>query len=133
MTLQDKLATLPTAAGVYLFKDAQGNVIYVGKARVLRDRVRQYFQAGRASDPLRDALAAIERVLASEVLNLVGLHAHIGSQIFELEPYTLAIRAIGELAGDWCRLVNVGGGLGVAAICSGGGQGDAIVIEVPGS
>ena len=65
---------------------------------------------------LEDGLAAraIERVLASDVLELVGLHAHIGSQIFELEPYTLAIRALGELAGDWCRVVNVGGGLGVA-------------------
>ena len=65
---------------------------------------------------IEDGLAAraIERVLASDVLNLVGLHAHIGSQIFELEPYTLAIRALGELAGDWCRLVNVGGGLGIA-------------------
>ena len=65
---------------------------------------------------LADGLAAraIERVLASDKLELVGLHAHIGSQIFELEPYTLAIRALGELAGDWCRVVNVGGGLGVA-------------------
>jgi diaminopimelate decarboxylase len=65
---------------------------------------------------IEDGLAAraIERVLASDVLSLVGLHAHIGSQIFELESYTLAIRAIGELAGDWCRLVNVGGGLGIA-------------------
>jgi diaminopimelate decarboxylase len=65
---------------------------------------------------LEDGLAAraIERVLASEKLELVGLHAHIGSQIFELEPYTLAIRALGELAGDWCKVVNVGGGLGVA-------------------
>jgi diaminopimelate decarboxylase len=65
---------------------------------------------------LADGLAAeaIERVLASDVLELVGLHAHIGSQIFELEPYRLVIRAIGELAGDWCRLVNVGGGLGIA-------------------
>jgi diaminopimelate decarboxylase len=65
---------------------------------------------------LEDRLAAraIERVLESEKLNLVGLHAHIGSQIFELEPYTLAIRALGELAGDWCRLLNVGGGLGIA-------------------
>ncbi len=65
---------------------------------------------------LEDGLAAsaIERVLASAVLNLVGLHAHIGSQIFELEPYSLAIRALGELAGDWCRVVNVGGGLGIA-------------------
>jgi diaminopimelate decarboxylase len=65
---------------------------------------------------LEDGLAAqaIERVLGSDVLNLVGLHAHIGSQIFELEPYKLAIRALGELAGDWCRIVNVGGGLGIA-------------------
>jgi len=65
---------------------------------------------------LEDGLAAraVERVLASEKLELVGLHAHIGSQIFELEPYTLAIEALGELAGEWCRVVNVGGGLGVA-------------------
>jgi diaminopimelate decarboxylase len=65
---------------------------------------------------LEDGLAAraIERVLASDVLELVGLHAHIGSQIFELEPYRLAIRAIGELAGEWCHVVNVGGGLGIA-------------------
>jgi diaminopimelate decarboxylase len=65
---------------------------------------------------LEDGLAAraIERVLASDALELVGLHAHIGSQIFELEPYRLAIGAIGELAGEWCRVVNVGGGLGIA-------------------
>ncbi len=65
---------------------------------------------------LADGLAAraIERVLDSDVLDLVGLHAHIGSQIFELEPYTLAIRALGEIAGEWCRVVDVGGGLGVA-------------------
>jgi diaminopimelate decarboxylase len=65
---------------------------------------------------LEDGLAAqaVERVLASDKLKLVGLHAHIGSQIFELEPYKLAIEALGELAGDWCRVVNVGGGLGVA-------------------
>jgi diaminopimelate decarboxylase len=65
---------------------------------------------------LEDGLAAraVERVRASDKLELVGLHAHIGSQIFELEPYTLAIQALGELAGDWCQVVNVGGGLGVA-------------------
>ncbi len=65
---------------------------------------------------LEDGLAAraVERVLASNKLELVGLHAHIGSQIFELEPYTLAIRALGHLAGEWCKVVNVGGGLGVA-------------------
>ncbi len=66
-----------------------------------------------AGDPT-GAARAIERVLASDVLDLVGLHAHIGSQIFELEPYRLAIAALGELAGDWCKVVDVGGGLGVA-------------------
>jgi diaminopimelate decarboxylase len=60
------------------------------------------------------AVAAIERVLAAGKLELVGLHAHIGSQIFELEPYRLAIAALGDLAGDWCKVVDVGGGLGVA-------------------
>jgi diaminopimelate decarboxylase len=65
---------------------------------------------------IADGLAAraIERVLASDQLDLVGLHAHIGSQIFELEPYRLAIAALGDLAGDWCKVVDVGGGLGVA-------------------
>jgi diaminopimelate decarboxylase len=66
-----------------------------------------------AGDP-GGAARAIERVLASDKLELVGLHAHIGSQIFELEPYRLAIEALGELAGDWCKVVDVGGGLGVA-------------------
>lgn len=86
----------------------------------IKPSTHTYVQTGQLDSKfgfgLEDGLAAraIERVLASDVLNLTGLHAHIGSQIFELEPYTLAIRAIGELAGDWCKVVNVGGGLGIA-------------------
>ncbi len=86
----------------------------------IKPSTHDYVQTGQLDSKfgfgLEDGLAAraIERVLASDVLDLVGLHAHIGSQIFELEPYKLAIRALGELAGDWCRLVNVGGGLGIA-------------------
>jgi diaminopimelate decarboxylase len=86
----------------------------------IKPSTHDYVQTGQLDSKfgfgLEDGLAAraIERVLASGVLNLVGLHAHIGSQIFELEPYTLAIRALGELAGDWCKVVNVGGGLGIA-------------------
>ena len=41
-----KLEQLPTSPGVYLFKNAGGTIIYVGKARVLKTRVRSYFQAG---------------------------------------------------------------------------------------
>jgi diaminopimelate decarboxylase len=86
----------------------------------IKPSTHDYVQTGQLDSKfgfgLEDGLAAsaIERVLASDVLNLTGLHAHIGSQIFELEPYTLAIRAIGELSGEWCRIVNVGGGLGIA-------------------
>ena len=45
--LQEKLKTLPDAPGVYLMRDVRGKIIYVGKARVLKNRVRQYFQAGK--------------------------------------------------------------------------------------
>jgi diaminopimelate decarboxylase len=65
---------------------------------------------------LRDGRAsrAIEAVRGSDVLRLVGLHAHIGSQIFELEPYVQAIEALAELAESPLEILNVGGGLGIA-------------------
>lgn len=44
--LTDKLDALPARPGVYLLKDRQGKVIYVGKARSLRSRVRTYFRGG---------------------------------------------------------------------------------------
>ena len=43
--VQDALETIPSSPGVYIFKDLQANVIYVGKAKNLRPRVRSYFQA----------------------------------------------------------------------------------------
>lgn len=53
--LLQKLKTLPAAPGVYFHKDAQGEVIYVGKAAVLKNRVRQYFHHTR-KDPKTEAL-----------------------------------------------------------------------------
>lgn len=50
MTLEEKLKNLPTAPGVYLHKDEGGKIIYVGKAKNLRNRVRSYFQSGRGHD-----------------------------------------------------------------------------------
>src|SRR5215813_6181599 len=46
LTLEAKLAILPTSPGVYLFKSVDGEVIYVGKAKSLRARVRQYARGG---------------------------------------------------------------------------------------
>src|SRR6185437_1928947 len=51
MELREKVAQLPLAPGVYLYKDIGGKVIYVGKANILRHRVRSYF----ADDKLADA------------------------------------------------------------------------------
>ena len=42
----ERLESLPTEPGVYLFKSERGRVLYVGKAQNLRARVRSYFQAG---------------------------------------------------------------------------------------
>jgi excinuclease ABC subunit C len=42
--LEDRLKTLPAKPGVYLFRDKQGDVLYIGKAKSLRPRVRSYFQ-----------------------------------------------------------------------------------------
>lgn len=56
--LQEKLKDLPKEPGVYFHKDAKGQIIYVGKAAVLRNRVRQYFQKSRARDPKTEALVA---------------------------------------------------------------------------
>src|SRR6056297_3085019 len=42
--LREKIATLPTCPGVYFFKDANGVMLYIGKANNLRSRVSSYFQ-----------------------------------------------------------------------------------------
>jgi diaminopimelate decarboxylase len=59
-----------------------------------------------------DARLAIARLEDAPHLDLVGLHFHIGSQLFELEPFRAAVRTIASL-GDF-PVYNVGGGLGVA-------------------
>ncbi len=50
MDLAQKIRTIPADPGVYLYKNAEGEVIYVGKAKNLRSRVSSYFHEGRAED-----------------------------------------------------------------------------------
>jgi diaminopimelate decarboxylase len=93
----------------------------------IKPSTHDYVQTGQLDSKfgfgLADGLAeqAVERVRESDHLELVGLHAHIGSQIFELEPYVKAI----EVIADFCdavslepELLNVGGGLGIAYLDS---------------
>ncbi|HEY2013477.1 MAG TPA: excinuclease ABC subunit UvrC [Bryobacteraceae bacterium] len=50
MELREKVGQLPLSPGVYLYKDAGGRVIYVGKAKILRHRVRSYFSDDKLAD-----------------------------------------------------------------------------------
>ncbi len=52
----EKLATVPAEPGVYQFRNAAGEVIYVGKAKSLRQRVRSYFLEARAAEAKTDTL-----------------------------------------------------------------------------
>jgi diaminopimelate decarboxylase len=89
----------------------------------IKPSTHSYIQTGQLDSKfgfgLEDGLAAeaVRRVQASERLELVGIHAHIGSQIFELEPYAKTIQLLADFvdaSGFECRLLNVGGGLGIA-------------------
>ncbi len=51
VTIEEKLKMLPRSAGIYIHKNGAGKIIYVGKAKNLRNRVRSYFQSSRNHDP----------------------------------------------------------------------------------
>jgi excinuclease ABC subunit C len=68
--LRQKLEDLPTSPGVYLMKDREGTVVYVGKAVNLRARVRSYFQPG--SSDTRSFVATLDRLLGDIEVILVG-------------------------------------------------------------
>ena len=74
--LEGKLQTLPRGSGVYLFRDESGEVLYVGKAKSLRSRVRSYFQRGDTrfgSAQLAERIADVEVIVTrteAEALHL---------------------------------------------------------------
>ena len=79
----DTLDRIPTDPGVYLMKDAAGKVIYVGKAKNLRTRVRQYFRPGGderffvAAGFLGRALATIDTVVVTDEKEALLLENHL--------------------------------------------------------
>jgi diaminopimelate decarboxylase len=89
----------------------------------IKPSTHDYVQTGHLDSKfgfgLEDGLAeeAVRRVRSSSHLELVGIHAHIGSQIFELDPYVKTIQLLADFVHFVdvdCRLLNVGGGLGIA-------------------
>ncbi|HBH01039.1 MAG: excinuclease ABC subunit C [Candidatus Rokubacteria bacterium RBG_16_73_20] len=81
MTLAEKLARVPDRPGVYLYRDAKRQVLYVGKAASLRTRVRSYFQDSRPRDPKTDALVRqirdLEYVVTDNELEALMLEANL--------------------------------------------------------
>src|SRR5436309_15551154 len=77
----EKLERQPDRPGVYLYKDAKAQVIYVGKAASLRSRVRSYFQASRARDAKTDALvdqiADLEYIVTGNELEAMILESNL--------------------------------------------------------
>ncbi|MBN2356792.1 excinuclease ABC subunit C [candidate division KSB1 bacterium] len=79
--LQEKLDHLSRNPGVYLFKDHRGDVIYVGKAKILRNRVRSYFQVSRVPDlktsRLVEKIADFETIVTDSELEALILEANL--------------------------------------------------------
>src|SRR2546429_8902282 len=81
--LKEQIARLPEQPGVYLYFNADGDTIYVGKARALRDRVRNYLGA-HGSDPKTDALlqevSRLEVVVTDSVVEALALENNLIQQ-----------------------------------------------------
>jgi len=81
--LKEQIARLPEQPGVYLWRNAAGDTIYVGKARALRDRVRSYLGAAGLSprhDALLDEIAAVEVVVTDSVMEALALENNLIKQ-----------------------------------------------------
>lgn len=79
--IQQKLKSLPVAAGIYLHKNADGKILYVGKAKNLRNRVRQYFQSSRNQDAktrrLVRAIADFEFIVVDNEVEALVLESNL--------------------------------------------------------
>lgn len=82
--LKEKLKELPAQPGVYLMKDDAGKIIYIGKAKVLRNRVRSYFQQRPAEDPkvdiMRSKIADFEILVTDNEIEALILEANLVKQ-----------------------------------------------------
>jgi excinuclease ABC subunit C len=81
MTLAEKLKTIPTDAGIYIHKNAAGKIIYVGKAKNLRNRVRSYFHSSRNHDPktrqLVKLIADLEFIVVDNEVEALVLESNL--------------------------------------------------------
>ena len=81
VSLEPKLKALPAKPGVYLFRDAAGKLLYVGKAKSLRPRVRSYFQAGGgprvAPERLLERIADVDVIVTNTEVEALHLEQNL--------------------------------------------------------
>jgi excinuclease ABC subunit C len=78
--LEQKLKRLPAKPGVYIFRDARGRVLYIGKAKSLRPRVRSYFQKGirkYQQAQLPDRIADLEVIVTTNEVEALHLEQNL--------------------------------------------------------
>jgi excinuclease ABC subunit C len=79
--MREQLTKLPTKPGVYLFRDRRGQVLYVGKAKSLRPRVRSYFQAGASvragKEHLPMRISDVEVIVTSNEVEALHLEQNL--------------------------------------------------------
>jgi excinuclease ABC subunit C len=81
--LKEQIARLPEQPGVYLYFNADGDTIYVGKARALRDRVRNYlgaYGADAKTDALLDEVVRLEFIVTDSVVEALALENNLIKQ-----------------------------------------------------
>ena len=79
--MKERLKHLPQQPGVYIFKDKEGQVIYVGKAIILRNRVRSYFQSPERLHPkvraMMNRVADLDYVVTSSEVEALILENNL--------------------------------------------------------
>lgn len=86
--LKDEIAIIPSEPGVYLMRDQQGDILYIGKSKRLRSRVRSYFQSGQHHSPrialMVQQVANIEFIVTDTEAEALALEANL---IKKHQPY----------------------------------------------
>ena len=75
--LEHKLKALPTKPGVYLFRDDGGQVLYIGKAKSLRPRVRSYFQSQSPVGSLTERISDLEVIVTDTEVEALHLEQNL--------------------------------------------------------
>lgn len=91
--LKNQLATLPALPGIYMFKNETDEILYVGKAKALRTRVRSYFRAGTVLDPAKvsmvSQIASVDTIVCHTEIEALILEANLIRQ--HKPPYNVVL------------------------------------------